>query len=98
MTCVLRLKAGAPPPDDGYVRFEWCGLENETGEILTPSASKVGWLKVHPEQSYIKGMITGLCGEFTFSGNKVGPEDLYGYEWDDFGDEAYEKANRLRWR
>ncbi|KAF8744824.1 hypothetical protein RHS02_02324, partial [Rhizoctonia solani] len=97
MTCVLRLKEGAPPPDDGYVRFEWCGQENETGEILTPSMSQVGWLKVHPEQLYIKGMITGCCGEFTFNGNKVGPEDLEGYTWEDFGKDAYEEANRRRW-
>ncbi|CAE6498258.1 unnamed protein product [Rhizoctonia solani] len=102
MSCLLRLKSGAPQPDDGYVRFEWCGREEGMGEILTPNPAMVGWLKVHrddeKERSYIKGMITGRYGEFTFNGQKVGPEDLPYYRWEDFGERAYEEANRRRWR
>ncbi|CAE6455219.1 unnamed protein product [Rhizoctonia solani] len=102
MTCLLRLKSGAPLPDDGYARFEWCGREEGMGEILTPNSGMVGWLKVHHDheqaRSYIKGMITGRYGEFTFNGKKVGPEDLPDYEWEDFGEMAYEEANRQRWR
>ncbi|CAE7053003.1 unnamed protein product [Rhizoctonia solani] len=102
MTCLLRLKSGAPGPDNGYVRFEWCGREEGMGEILTPNSAMVGWLKVHHDydeaRSYIKGMITGCYGEFTFSGKKVGAEDLPDYEWEDFGERAYEEANRQRWR
>ncbi|KAG8714066.1 hypothetical protein FRC11_010008 [Ceratobasidium sp. 423] len=104
MSCMLRLKAGAPQPDDGYVRFEWCGREEGMGEILTPSPGMVGWLKVHHDheqvRSYVKGMITGRYGEFTFNGKKVGPDELIfqTHKWDDFGEKAYEEANRRRWR
>ncbi|KAH7340678.1 hypothetical protein B0J17DRAFT_652388 [Rhizoctonia solani] len=101
MSCLLRLKSGAPRPEDGYVRFEWCGREEGMGEILTPTSAMVGWLKVHrgdeKEHSYIKGMITGRYGEFTFNGQKVGPEDLPDYEWEEFGESAYEEENRRRW-
>ncbi|EUC62049.1 hypothetical protein RSOL_412400 [Rhizoctonia solani AG-3 Rhs1AP] len=102
MTCLLRLKSGAPRSDDGHVRFEWCGREEGMGEILTPNSDMVGWLKVHHDheqvRSYIKGMITGRYGEFTFNGKKVGSDDLPDYEWEDFGERAYEEANRQRWR
>ncbi|CAE6518402.1 unnamed protein product [Rhizoctonia solani] len=104
MFCMLRLKVGAPRPEDGYVWFEWCGREEGMGEILTPSTGMVGWLKVHHDheqvRSHVKGMITGRYGEFTFNGKKVGPDELIfqTHKWDDFGEKAYKEANRRRWR
>lgn len=99
MICMLRIKPGSPRPDDGYVRFEWCGREEGMGEILTPGPYKVGWLKVNVEQRHVKGMIQGYCGEFHFNGNRVGGGPAhFDYEWDDFGMDAYEEANRQRWR
>lgn len=100
MTCVLRPKPDSPRPDDGYIRFEWCGREEGEGEILTPHANRVGWLKVNIEQRSVKGMIKGYCGEFDFNGNRVGPvpSQSSDFDWEDYGMEAYEEANRRRWR
>ena len=98
LTCLLRLKPKASAPEDGYVRFEWCGREEGEGQVQTPSASNIGWLKIHKAEGRVKGMIQTNYGEFLFHGPRVDSRvPKIQYEWEEFNEEAYEYANRARW-
>jgi hypothetical protein len=102
IVCLLRLKPNAPRPDDGYVRFEWCGRQDrldysgrrqEEGEIQPPSSDNVGWLKMHKSEGRVKGLIQTPYGHFSFHGPRVDVEDPeIECEWEDFSYEAYEYA------
>ncbi|KAG9103087.1 hypothetical protein FRC06_000287, partial [Ceratobasidium sp. 370] len=85
MTCCLRLKPGAPPADDGYIRFEWCGRDDWSRETLPPRPENVGWLKMYKTEGRAKGMIKTPYGEFLFQGPRIGVEPVnMQWTWEDF--------------
>ncbi|KAG8744732.1 hypothetical protein FRC10_009497 [Ceratobasidium sp. 414] len=87
LTCCLRLKPGAPPADDGYVRFEWCGRDDWSRETLRPRPENVGWLKMHKAEGRVKGMVKTSYGEFLFQGPRIGVEPVnMQWDWEDFDD------------
>lgn len=87
-----------------YATFEWCGQE-EDGPVLPPERGMTGYIKFtrNAETGYpeLKGAINGisLCGD--------GPTEINGrwmragrkneHRWDDFDQEAYNRANAARW-
>ncbi|KAF8610783.1 hypothetical protein BDV93DRAFT_517880 [Ceratobasidium sp. AG-I] len=98
LTCLLRLKPKAPAPEDGYLRFEWCGREEGEGQIEPPMDDNVGWLKMHKSEGRVKGMIQTTFGEFLFQGPRVDANaPVIEYEWEDFSWDAHGCANRARW-
>ncbi|QRV86577.1 hypothetical protein RhiJN_14595 [Ceratobasidium sp. AG-Ba] len=85
LTCLIRMKPNAPPADDGYVRFEWCGRDDWSRETLPPNPDNVGWLKMYKSEGRAKGMIKTPYGEFLFQGPRVNAEPPnIQWRWADF--------------
>lgn len=97
MICAYRIASNQPVADDGFVRFEWCGMQcDDRKPRVEPIASpkRVGWLKLDPEKGTVKGMIKGYRGEFTFEGIKWdSSKDNYRYDceldWNDYSGEDF---------
>lgn len=98
LTCLLRPKPNAPWGDDGYIRFEWCGREEGSGQVEPPNSNNAGWLKMHKAEGRVKGMIKTTYGDFEFQGPRVGTDaPIIEYEWEDFSWDAYNHTNHARW-
>jgi hypothetical protein len=98
LTCLLRLKPDAPPPDNGHVHFEWCGREEGEGEIEYPLEDYIGWLKMDKADGRVEGMIETKHGEFLFNGPRVSVDvPVIEYEWEDFSFEEHEAEDEAKW-
>ena len=103
---VLRSTVDIEPRADGAsAKFEWCGREQYSGsEVYTPKPRMKGVLRFtrrkRDGRHTIKGAMEDVpaVGTCDFTGEKV--DDAMGIsdDWDDFNEEAYEEANRDRWR
>jgi hypothetical protein len=101
----IRSKTVEKRTDGGvYVTFEWVGQERD-GPVLTPNKSHSGYFKFEKMGKdgvpTLKGRIQGLpaCGKdgVEFTGEWMQPPDRNRNSWNDYNEEAYERANRARW-
>jgi hypothetical protein len=100
---VIRSKTMEGRTDGGvYVTFEWVGDEDQR-PIAFPRKSQSGYIKFSRDAGsampILKGKINDFSGfgDFEFSGEWVGPPNRNNYHWDDFNEEAYERARVGRW-
>ncbi|KAK7035921.1 hypothetical protein R3P38DRAFT_2909730 [Favolaschia claudopus] len=81
-----------------YAIVRWAGQENE-GPVCTPSASRSGYIKFTGDR--LKGKLSDVpcCGEdgVEFEGRWEGGAMQIRATWDDYDEDAYERANRARW-
>ncbi|KAF7359114.1 hypothetical protein MSAN_01252900 [Mycena sanguinolenta] len=85
-------------PNGAYATVRWAGQENE-GPVCTPSASRSGYIKFTGDQ--LKGKLNDVpaCGEggVEFEGRWEGGASQITATWEDYNEDAYERANRSRW-
>ncbi|KAJ7221602.1 hypothetical protein GGX14DRAFT_670423, partial [Mycena pura] len=85
-------------PNGAYAAVYWAGKEND-GPVLTPSREKSGYIKFTGDR--LKGKLNSApaCGAsgVDFEGQWVGGADPIVARWDDYNEDAYERANRARW-
>jgi len=91
--------------DGASAKFEWCGQEEHGGsEVYTPSPEMKGILRFTRRRRDGRHTIKGTMecvravGKCEFTGEKVGNSTTIYRKWDDFNEEAYEWANKARWR
>ncbi|KAG8897679.1 hypothetical protein FRC01_011223, partial [Tulasnella sp. 417] len=89
----LRSKTLEGRPDGAYTTFEWVGQE-ENGPVLPPRAEQSGYIKFLKDGT-CRGKINGidLCGDgVDFEAWWTGPPGRNELRWEDFDEEAYERA------
>ncbi|KAG8897444.1 hypothetical protein FRC01_011336 [Tulasnella sp. 417] len=94
----LRSKTLEGRPDGAYTTFEWVGQE-ENGPVLPPRAEQGGYIKFLKDGT-CRGKINGidLCGDgVDFEAWWTGPPGRNELRWEDFDEEAYERARVGRW-
>ncbi|KAJ6606200.1 hypothetical protein DFH09DRAFT_1119573 [Mycena vulgaris] len=79
-----------------YAAVHWAGQENE-GPVCTPNPRQTGYIKFTGDK--LKGKLNSVpaCGDVEFEGQWVGGAGRIMAGWDDYDEEAYERANRNRW-
>jgi hypothetical protein len=83
-------------PNGAYATVYWAGQENE-GPVCTPNAGRSGYIKFTGDR--LKGRLNNVpaCGDVEFEGQWVSDASLITASWDDYNEDAYERANRARW-
>lgn len=91
--------------DGASARFEWCGREEYGGsEVYTPGPEMKGVLQFTKRKRdgrhTIKGSMEAVrgVGKCDFTGEMVGGLTRIWRDWEDFNQDAYDEANRGRWR
>ncbi|KAF7294616.1 hypothetical protein MIND_00998200 [Mycena indigotica] len=94
---LMRSNRVEPRADGAYVTLEWAGKEEE-GPVCCPTNGRTGFIKFTGPK--LKGKLNSVpaCGpDLAFEGQWVGPPTRIQATWDDYNQEAYERANRARW-
>ncbi|KAJ7684401.1 hypothetical protein DFH06DRAFT_1462743 [Mycena polygramma] len=83
-------------PNGAYAAVYWAGQENE-GPVCTPNAGRSGYIKFTGDR--LKGKLNDVpaCGDVDFEGQWVGGASQIVAGWDNYNEDAYERANRSRW-
>ncbi|KAJ7765798.1 hypothetical protein B0H16DRAFT_402647 [Mycena metata] len=83
-------------PGGAYAAVYWSGQEND-GPVCTPNQGRSGYIKFTGDK--LKGKLNNVpaCGDVEFEGQWVGGATQIRATWDDYNEDAYERANRNRW-
>ncbi|KAJ7118958.1 hypothetical protein C8R44DRAFT_789738 [Mycena epipterygia] len=83
-------------PNGAYAAVHWAGQENE-GPVCPPNARQSGYIKFTGDK--LKGKLNNVpaCGDVDFEGKWLGGAGPIMAGWDDYNEDAYERANRNRW-
>lgn len=81
------------------VSFTWRGYETGEGEIEFDDVDTNSGSFNFLSKTKLEGVLKSSFGNFPFTGCKVSrePVDNRDDKWDDYSEEAYEKARRRRW-
>ncbi|KAJ7215298.1 hypothetical protein B0H12DRAFT_1329579 [Mycena haematopus] len=85
-------------PNGAYAAVHWAGQEND-GPVCTPNAGRSGYIKFTGDK--LKGKLNNVpaCGSegVEFEGQWEAGARQINASWDDYDEDAYERANRGRW-
>ncbi|CAE6518417.1 unnamed protein product [Rhizoctonia solani] len=88
--CLIRPRANVNIAINGYLRFEWCGWNEQTGEVVPPSVGNIGWLKIYNAEGRVKGAIQTPLGQYLIQGRRVksGSHSIQD-KWEDYSGHTY---------
>jgi hypothetical protein len=70
---------------NGYLRFEWCGWNEQAGEIVPPGTKNIGWLKIYHNEGRVKGAIQTPLGPYLIQGPRVkSGSHVIQEKWEDY--------------
>ncbi|CAE6470078.1 unnamed protein product [Rhizoctonia solani] len=88
--CLIRPRANVNIAINGHLRFEWCGWNEQAGEIIHPSANNIGWLKICNTEGRIKGAIQTPLGSYLIQGRRVkSGSHIIQEKWEDYSGRTY---------
>ncbi|KAH7340676.1 hypothetical protein B0J17DRAFT_652384 [Rhizoctonia solani] len=88
--CLIRPRANVNVSINGHLRFEWCGWNEQAGEVIHPSANNIGWLKIYNAEGRVKGAIQTPLGSYLIQGRRVKPgSHIIQEKWDDYSGRTY---------
>ncbi|KAF8710807.1 hypothetical protein RHS03_02392, partial [Rhizoctonia solani] len=83
--CLIRPRTDVTVAINGYLRFEWCGWNEQAGEIVPPSAKNIGWLKIYHAEGRVKGAIQTPLGPYLIQGPRVkSGSHVIQEKWEDY--------------
>lgn len=83
-------------PSGAYAAVQWAG-QQEDGPVYPLNAGQSGYIKFTGDR--LKGKLNNVpaCGDVEFEGRWVGGAGPIMASWEDYNEDAYERANRNRW-
>ncbi|CAE6455211.1 unnamed protein product [Rhizoctonia solani] len=83
--CLIRPRANANVAINGHLRFEWCGWNEQMGEVVYPSVDNIGWLKMYNTEGRVKGAIQTPLGLYLIQGPRVkSGSHVIQEKWEDY--------------
>ncbi|CAE6523424.1 unnamed protein product [Rhizoctonia solani] len=83
--CLIRPRANVNVAINGHLRFEWCGWNEQLGEVVYPSVDNIGWLKMYNTEGRVKGAIQTPLGLYLIQGPKVkSGSHVIQEKWEDY--------------
>ncbi|KAJ1309973.1 hypothetical protein OPQ81_006731 [Rhizoctonia solani] len=88
--CLIRPRANVNIAINGYLRFEWCGWNEQTGAVVPPSSDNIGWLKMYNAEGRVKGAIHTPLGPYLIQGPRVkSGSHIIQEKWEDYSGRTY---------
>ncbi|KAJ7494428.1 hypothetical protein B0H11DRAFT_2190704 [Mycena galericulata] len=79
-----------------YAAVQWAGQEND-GPVCPPNPGQSGYIKFTGDRHRGKLNNVPACGDVEFEGQWVGDAGRIVASWDNYDEDAYERANTNRW-